>query len=291
MRFSEIQDDAAAFTLFREHFDVHVIARFTVEGEPVSKSRARFTKRGSKTRTYTPEKTLQAEQKVAWAFRQAVTGYQPDPDATYGVMGLFFAGTRQRRDVDNMLKLILDGLNKIAWVDDDQVVEVSGRKSLGDPEHARTEVVIYRVGTVHRITGTCEHCGGEYPAFRSQKDRRFCSQACHHAWRRARNKKTCPTCGKQFQSPKVGKSATYCSIACSAAAKRATVTCAHCSQEFTKPRCHVRAANYCSDECRQTHWREHRKAAAKGTCQKCGGPTSKKNYIMCQPCRIEARAS
>lgn len=291
MKLSEIQDDAAAFTLFREHFDAQVVARFTIEGEPVSKSRARFTRRGSKTHTYTPEKTLQAEQRVAWAFRQVATSYTPDPDATYGVMGLFFAGTRQRRDVDNMLKLILDGLNKVAWVDDDQVIEVSGRKSFGEPTDARTEVVVYRIGTVYRPTAKCEHCENDYPAFPSQKGRRFCSQACHIAWRRARSQKTCPTCGEQFQSYKVDKPSTFCSIACSAAAKRATVPCSHCGREFTKPRCHVRAANYCSDECRQTNWRERRKTAAKGTCEACGGPTSKKNYAMCRPCRLRARAS
>lgn len=160
-RFSEAGDQAACFTLFREAFDAPVVARFTIEGEPVSKSRARFTKRGSKTRTYTPEKTRQAEEKVAWLFRQAARGHKPDPDSTYGVMALFFAGTRQRRDVDNMLKLILDGLNKVAWADDDQVVEVSGRKSFENraPKRARTEVVVYRVGTVYRPTATCEHCG------------------------------------------------------------------------------------------------------------------------------------
>jgi Holliday junction resolvase RusA-like endonuclease len=289
-RLSDVGSEAAAFTLFREQFDAHVVARFTVDGEPVSKARARFTKQGSKTQAYTPDKTRAAEEAVGWKFRQSAPGHKPDPDATYGVIGLFFSGTRQRRDVDNMLKLILDGLNKIAWADDDQVVEVSGRKSLGDPEHARTEVVVYRVGMVDRPTGTCEHCGKDYPAFRSQKDRRFCSQACHIAWRRERSRKTCPTCGEDFQSYKVDRPSVYCSMACAAQARRATVACSHCGREFTKPRCHVRATNYCSDECRETHWRDHRKTAAKGICESCGGPTSKKTYLMCRPCRIKARA-
>jgi Holliday junction resolvase RusA-like endonuclease len=288
MRLSEAGDESATFTLNREHFDFPVIARFTIDGEPVSKARARFNKQGSKTRTYTPEKTHQAEQKVAWTFRQTAPGYRPDPDATYGVVALFFSGTRQRRDVDNMLKLILDGLNKVAWPDDNQVTEVSGRKSIAEPEHARTEIVVYRVGMVDRATGTCEHCSKEYPAYRSQKDRRFCSQACHQAWRRAQNKRTCPVCETQFQSPKVGTPQKYCSTECAIKARRATVSCTGCGGEFTRPRCHVRTTNYCSNDCRDAYWHEHRKTAAKGTCETCAGPTSKKTYRQCEACRRSA---
>ncbi|MCW2898779.1 MAG: RusA family crossover junction endodeoxyribonuclease, partial [Streptosporangiaceae bacterium] len=79
-------------------------------------------------------------------FRATAPGHKPNSEHTYGVTALFVSGTRHRRDVDNMLKLILDGLNKVAWADDDQVVEVSGRKTY-EPlsrDHARTEVVVYR---------------------------------------------------------------------------------------------------------------------------------------------------
>lgn len=38
----------------------------------------------------------------------------------------------QRPDVDNLIKTVLDGLNGIAWGDDAQVVEVSGRKAWSD---------------------------------------------------------------------------------------------------------------------------------------------------------------
>jgi Holliday junction resolvase RusA-like endonuclease len=45
-----------------------------------------------------------------------------------------------------MLKLVLDGLNKVAWADDVQVTEVSARKALALPGQARTEVAVYRPG-------------------------------------------------------------------------------------------------------------------------------------------------
>lgn len=38
----------------------------------------------------------------------------------------------QRPDVDNLIKTVLDGLNGIAWNDDAQVVEVSGKKAWSD---------------------------------------------------------------------------------------------------------------------------------------------------------------
>jgi hypothetical protein len=57
---NEAADDGASFKLWREVADLPVIARFTVDGEPASKSRPRFTGKGSKKRAYTPEKTSAA---------------------------------------------------------------------------------------------------------------------------------------------------------------------------------------------------------------------------------------
>jgi len=92
--------EQAVFRLARELVDLPVVARFTIEGEPCSKSRARFTKRGSKTFAYTPEKTKQAEMEVARLFRETVLpDHKPDDkEITYGVMALFYCGNRQRRD-------------------------------------------------------------------------------------------------------------------------------------------------------------------------------------------------
>jgi Holliday junction resolvase RusA-like endonuclease len=117
---------------------------FAIEGEPVSKGRPRFSQRGGKVRTYTPAKTLNAEQAVADAFRAAAPGYTYAPDGAYQVDVVFVSGTRRQRDVDNMLKLILDGLNGIAWADDHQVLRTVAEKGY-DPGNARTVVTIRRV--------------------------------------------------------------------------------------------------------------------------------------------------
>ena len=110
---------------------------FVIDGEPISKARPRVTSKG----TYTPLKTLLAEQAVGWLYRQA-GGRGPDPVKHYGIWVTFYCGNKRRRDLDNMVKLILDGLNRVAWADDDQVTEILARKVFS-PGHARTEVRIY----------------------------------------------------------------------------------------------------------------------------------------------------
>jgi crossover junction endodeoxyribonuclease RusA len=208
--------DEALFRLWREMIDFPVVARFTVEGEPASKARARFTKRGSKMFAYTPEKTKLAEERVAYLFRASARGYQLDENKTYGIIALFFCGTRQRRDTDNMMKLILDGLNKVAWPDDNQVVEVSARKELVLPPEARTEILVYEVGEVQRFTISCQECGKPVITFQSWADRdrgrKFCSTSCTYEYRRKKNTRICARCGKEFWDRPKSK---YCSNECS----------------------------------------------------------------------------
>jgi len=278
-------ETAVAWALHREQWPVDIIGRFTVEGEPVSKARARFTKRGSKTVAYTPESVKQAEQAVAWRFRQATPGYVIDPDATYGVFAVFFAGTRQRRDVDNMLKLICDGLNGVAWKDDAQVTEVSARRGHDAPENARTEVLVYRVGMKQRPMATCEQCRTEYPTYNSWKDRRFCTDECHLAWRAARRQAECQHCGATFDRGNDPRR-KFCSRECSSKSRTVRLTCETCGAEFGRWQCHVRAKNYCSPKCRDAALIQNRKGKPKGTCRVCGGGVSRPEYQRCNACRL-----
>lgn len=136
---SEVEDGSS--WLRRETTDPELIAWFVVDGEPVSKERPRVV--GG--RAFTPAKTLAAEDQVAWAFRMAARSYVPPAEGSYGVIVRFFAATKRQRDVDNMLKLVLDALNKLAWADDVQVQEISARKFYvgKNKDLARTEVAIY----------------------------------------------------------------------------------------------------------------------------------------------------
>lgn len=117
---------------------------FTVAGEPASKERPRTVRAATgRPTTYTPRRTLQAEAAVAAAWLQAGGRTQRDPHATYTVTVAFHNGTRRRRDVDNMLKLVLDALNGHAWLDDAQVTAVHATK-VHDPGCPHTTVTIDR---------------------------------------------------------------------------------------------------------------------------------------------------
>ena len=89
--------------------DWELVAEFEVPGEPVSKARARFSRQNGKTVAYTPERTKTGEQRIAIAYRAAGGRRCRDTETAFAVHADFLNGTMQRRDVDNMLKLVLDG--------------------------------------------------------------------------------------------------------------------------------------------------------------------------------------
>lgn len=125
-------------------------AHFTIHGEPVSKARPRFTRTGA---TYTPATTVEAERAVRAAYQAARIGSADiDPEARYSVDVVFTNGNRRRRDLDNMVKLVLDALNGVAWADDVQVSEIRAAKVQGQPKSGRTEVNIWRLSALKTLT-------------------------------------------------------------------------------------------------------------------------------------------
>lgn len=291
----EPHTEAACFLLAREQQNVETVAIFSVDGEPVSKSRPRFTNVKS-TRAYTPERTQAAEETVAWTFRASAPRHRLDSESAFGVFAIFFAGTRQRRDVDNMLKLICDGLTGVAWQDDSQVLEVSGRRGTDMAQNARTEIWIYRVGPLPPPpSAPCAYCGEPFRTYASwasnPKGKKYCSQACKAAAVRAARKSICPQCGEVFTNP-TSHSRKYCSDTCQTAAETATWNCVQCGRSVTMPKSWRRQHELCADvECHRVYWNARRKSAAKGTCSTCGGPTSKKTYANCRACAPYVRAA
>ena len=114
------------------------VVRFEVPGEPRSKGRPRVTQRG----TYTPKETLVAERIVRDAWR--ATGEEPFRFQLLVEID-FYNGNKRRRDLDNMAKLVLDALNKEAYDDDNQVVELNLRKFYTDKDNARTVITLREI--------------------------------------------------------------------------------------------------------------------------------------------------
>lgn len=232
MRYEDASTEAAWFHLSREVMNPTVAVRFCIDGEPMSKARPRF----AKGRTYTPEATVRAQAAIAAAFKAAAPDYTIEPERTYGVTALFFHATRQRRDVDNMIKLILDGLNGVAWEDDVQVVEVSGRKCLEIPDDARTEVLIYKLGMLQHLTAKCAGCGQSFRVYPGNK-RLYCSRDCVYAHRRSRDRPRCKVCGNSVND----RRNDTCSVACAATAKSKPrprcVSCAAPVSDYRKRLC------------------------------------------------------
>ena len=117
---------------------------FTVPIVPIAKARARVTQRG----TYTPSKTEQAETEIAryWLLEH-FRRIGPDVPITLRVIAVFEqpksvkrAAHTVRPDASNILKLCEDALNRLAWVDDSQIVDTRCQKLYGAP--ARLEITV-----------------------------------------------------------------------------------------------------------------------------------------------------
>jgi Holliday junction resolvase RusA-like endonuclease len=124
---------------------VTAVREFFVPGRPSPKARARTTKTGH---TFTPKPTQLAEGKVLECYLAA----NPDAESLEGpvsvYVGIFFAipasWSRKKReearyhtgrpDADNILKLVTDALNGVAFADDSQVcdIRVTKRYVTGD---------------------------------------------------------------------------------------------------------------------------------------------------------------
>lgn len=93
----------------------------TIPGEPTPKGRPRFSCIKGKPHTYTPAKTLAAEQEIGWHLRSAHSGPAMTGDVHVAVT---FYCKSKTSDADNLLKCLLDAANGIVFEDDRQVTSV-----------------------------------------------------------------------------------------------------------------------------------------------------------------------
>ncbi len=244
---------------------------FTHDARPASKARPRFdARRGAKPRVYTPEQSRAAEEHMAMSWRLTTKGVTQD--GALAIACVFFRPNRQRIDVDNMVKLVLDaGTKARVWYDDCQVVCIVARVEL-DAESSRTEVALVpSKSTLNR------------DMYKSSQ---------------------CPQCGKlstravsdivsaQKRANRV-IAGGFCSDTCARASTLAMARCVHCGNEFKRRRA---GQSLCSNKCKNENAPSRVKAMvmagkkpAAPTCQKCGGRVSRREYLNCASCRTRGR--
>lgn len=182
-----------------------MICQVVVPGEPVPKGRPRK----GQGRWYTPTQTSDAEDELRWGLRAAGVLGAPDADWTMAVSVRFYMGSGQRKDIDNLVKLVLDACNGFVWHDDVQVVALNATIERGAPE-PRTWLQIARVD---RYTADCGNCGTAVKA-----NRRFCSRGCYDEHQRKGSMRECSNnCGTKVYRQRSDKTQdVFCSIGCRA---------------------------------------------------------------------------
>ena len=122
---------------------------FEVYGLPIPKGRPRFARRGKFMVAYTDGKTKNAEDD----FKLQSLKYKPEfPSQSPLRLHLEFYMVKPKSkpkkitewttkpDIDNLQKLVMDSLNGIYWLDDSQIVELSGIKKYGLRNHTLVKI-------------------------------------------------------------------------------------------------------------------------------------------------------
>lgn len=122
------------------------VIRITVPGQPQGKGRARVCLRGGYARAYTPDSTAAYENLIKLAYGNrgisvvpvelTITAYYRIPKSfskrkrTEALSGVVRPQTKP--DIDNVVKVVCDALNKVAYNDDTQVVKIVAEKYYGE---------------------------------------------------------------------------------------------------------------------------------------------------------------
>jgi len=136
------------------------VTTFTIPGEPMGKQRPKFARAGQYTMTYTPTKTMNYETLVKEMYVISKGQYYENQQLKINVKAYFSIPKSKSKkvqeamkngwirpvktpDCDNILKIICDALNGIAYQDDKQIIEANISKWYSDKP--RVEVSLTEV--------------------------------------------------------------------------------------------------------------------------------------------------
>lgn len=150
---------------------------FVVMGEPVAKQRPRVSTFNGYARAYTPKDTINYENKVLNCYLDKLkelnipkeTPYFDRNDLLYVKINIYFTLTKgdygkkglnksgrekidnlycnKHKDIDNLCKSVLDGLNGVAYLDDKQVCILDSAK-MWTTDSSRVEITIKTINKV-----------------------------------------------------------------------------------------------------------------------------------------------
>ncbi|MBT9168936.1 MAG: hypothetical protein DDT19_02288 [Syntrophomonadaceae bacterium] len=110
---------------------------FTIPGPAVPKQRPRKGKYGN---FYTPGRTQEFEETVAWLAKEAAKGCKLS--GRLGILVVFYQ-KRKRADSDNCLKAIQDGIEKSGAIADDKQFFVTATNWILTEDDEKIEVSIW----------------------------------------------------------------------------------------------------------------------------------------------------
>ena len=119
---------------------------FVIYGKPQGKARPRF----SNGHAYTPKQTADYERQIKNAFI-AAGGEKIENDGVIIEIDVYYKKTAadkkktsptKKPDIDNICKIVLDGLNGVAYADDKQVISLTANKYFAVKGVERVEVRI-----------------------------------------------------------------------------------------------------------------------------------------------------
>ncbi len=93
-------------------------------------------------RSWTPDWYREAKAAVAYALMLRRGLWRPRSEALFAVAIACFRGTRNRADLDNLAKTVLDAGTGVVWADDSQIEELVLRKLL-DRANPRTWIRVW----------------------------------------------------------------------------------------------------------------------------------------------------
>jgi Holliday junction resolvase RusA-like endonuclease len=137
--------------------------KILVPGRPIAKARPRLNRKTG--RFYTPRDTQTFEDLVAWH----VLGSDEKFTGEVTMQIVFYMPDRKPVDIDNLIKSILDGLQKGKLIADDsqvRAIEAEIRRDEGEP---RTEI------TIEDSLEQWVYCHSEYVRVNRKGDHYVCS--------------------------------------------------------------------------------------------------------------------